>query len=189
MNKIKRKEELSRLTTGGTSAAVASKSQRTPLQTKTHQWIKKTTGSENHNQTCLQRTCARPKVLPRRRRRNSPTSITRSKDTSVTSMETRLCGSFRRWSPIQVTWVFNQTARIYRWNSTDVSKSWKFVIHLHGGCHRTALVKCFQVTTGNERRDLPWMRNPTLTHHTMIAPALTALCLFQMATLAIPMSS
>ena len=48
---------------------------------------------------------------------------------------------------MQISWVFNHTARVYRGYRKDVSESWKFVIHLHGGCHRTTLVKCFQVTT------------------------------------------
>jgi len=145
-------------------------------------------GSKNRNQTCLQRTWAKPNVQPRRRRRNKPTSMTRSKEMSVMSMETRLRGSFRRWSAIQISWVFNHTARVYRCYRTDVSERWKFVIHLHGGCHRTPLVKCFQVTTGNERIDLPCMTNPTLTHHTMIAATITTLFLFQIPTLAISMS-
>jgi len=84
MNKIKRKEELSRLTTGGTSAAVASKSQRTPLQTKTHQWIKK-----NHGQREPQSNLS-PENL---RQTKSATTATQAKQSNKHNQKQRYIGN------------------------------------------------------------------------------------------------
>jgi hypothetical protein len=64
LNEMERREELARLTTGGTSATVASKSQITPLRKENISVNRKTIASENHHPTCFQRSWLRPNMPP-----------------------------------------------------------------------------------------------------------------------------
>jgi hypothetical protein len=62
MNEMERCEKAARLTTGGTSTAVASKSQITPLRKETYQWVERTMAGENYHHTCFQRSLLRLNV-------------------------------------------------------------------------------------------------------------------------------
>ena len=68
------------LTTGGTSAMVATKSQTKPFQEKNKHPARDATSP-----TCFQRSCPKANMVPCWRSRSRPTSIVRSKTTSVTS--------------------------------------------------------------------------------------------------------
>ena len=116
VNGMKRREELARLTTGGTSAIVASKSQITPLRKgkKSESVNRRTMASEYHHPTCFQRSWLRPNTPPpRRRRRNKPPSIMRSKAISVTSMVTRLSRVLSVLGGTQARWAGTHSERSY----------------------------------------------------------------------------
>ena len=116
LNEMERREELARLTTGGTSATVASKSQITPLRKgKISESVnRRTMASENYHPTCFQRSWLRPNTPPpRRRMRNKPPSIMRSKAMSVTSMETMLSRVLSVLGETQACWAGTHSERTY----------------------------------------------------------------------------
>ena len=84
-------KEIARLTTGGTSATVASRNHMTPLQAGGQNIrevkVQRLTGKNSHHPTCSHRRLARPNLPPPlRRKRSKPTSIVTSKIMSEMNM-------------------------------------------------------------------------------------------------------
>ena len=105
-----------RLTVGGISQAMASKSQMTPLRTKitvTSVNIRFGYGKHNHR-TCFQRMRSKPKLLPDpKRMRGKPMSMMRSKTTSAISEPIILDFMLPGLSRIQVFCSFDHEERTY----------------------------------------------------------------------------
>ena len=114
------------LTTGGTSARVASTSQITPFERKTYQWIEIITASEYHHHTCLQRIWIISNFqLPSLalRRRSKPTNIMRSKAISIMGKAMTLSSVLPVFTGTQLSWRGSHEAWSYGWD-----KHWKIKI-------------------------------------------------------------
>jgi hypothetical protein len=122
--------------------------------------------------------------------RSRPTSIIRSKETSVTSVTMRFGVLISVLSRTHVKSTGAHLERTCGWDKPRGGRPRKRIIHPCDTCRQAPLILGSTSPAGRaSRRDILWMKDATLIPNRLNAVATTNLCRFQIAILAASYSS
>ena len=147
--------------------------------------------SENRHHTCFQRTRDKPNLPPwLRRRMNKPTSMIRSKTRLEIIVGIKLITLDLVLTGSHVRCAGSETARSYGSDEPSESKvqnNWSST--RAAPVHRTEIEQNSRTFTARVKRGSLLMWNAALIIHTVIVSVVTTLFLFQIAMLAVSMST